>query len=242
MKYTTNIQKIDQMLVGRTALEQELALGLSKVFNTGDLYRRINIAVNASFLFLHDLKSELPLKSTIENLERKNDYLFHANPKTIEGVLADRDKGLWLTPEQCGNLIRFYGEVIEACASFSIYWRKQRAKQISWRYGGGGETFKASRDDNYVAQADKGSVWRKSPTMYKDKDGKEKPIMLTHWKQTPGGEGKGPLWQKFKEPAPDEPGVESEPSRGSSSRRERSCRDRILTTISFRETSSRTKH
>ena len=167
MKYTTNIQHIQEILVGRTALEQQLALDLSNEFRKGDLYRRINIAVNASFLFLEGLKSEPPLKAKIEALEIKNKFLFHTNPKTVEGVLADRDKGLWLTPEQCGNLIRFYGEVVQDCASQSVYWRKQRAKQIAWRYGGGGEAFKASRDPNYEAKPDKGSVWRKTDDMAK---------------------------------------------------------------------------
>jgi hypothetical protein len=207
VKYTTDIQKIEDLLVGRTALEQDLALDVSKEFTKSDLFSRINVAVWAACSFLEGLKTEPALVTTIKNCEKDNDFLFHSNPKNLAGVLSDFDKGLRLSPEYCADLIRFYGEVIEKCASFSIYWRKQRAKQIVWRYGGGGETFKASRDDNYVAKADKGMVWRRSATTYKDptvKDAKAEPVMLTQWRQGEGG--KDPLWKKSVVPAPDEPG------------------------------------
>jgi hypothetical protein len=165
MQYTTDNQTIQKFLVNRVALEQELALALSKEFNTGDLHRRINIAVWASFKFLRGLKEEAPLKVIIERLEQGNSFLFHTSPKTVEGVNDYlQAHGPILTPEQCGNLIRFYGEVVDACGSQSVYWHKERAKQIAWRYGGGGEAFKASRNPKYVAQADRGSVWRKTDT------------------------------------------------------------------------------
>jgi hypothetical protein len=164
MKYITHVQTIQKYLVDRVSLEQELALALSSEFKTGDLFWRMNTAVWASFIFLNGLKSEPALKSIIDRLEQQNSFLFHTDPKTVEGVLETLVRGLFLSAEQCGNLIRFYGEVVDACGSQSIYWRKERAKQIAWRYGGGGEAFKASRNSQYVAQADRGSVWRKTDT------------------------------------------------------------------------------
>jgi len=169
VRYTTNMQEIQKFLVDRTAMEQELALALSKEFQSGDLFRRINIAVWASFIFLKNLKKEPQLEAKINGLEQANGFLFHTDPKTVEGVLAYMDKGMRLSPEQCGNLIRFYGEVVEACGAMSIYWYKERMKQIAWRYGGGGEAFKAKQnmgrfkagDSTFVAQADKGMVWQK---------------------------------------------------------------------------------
>jgi hypothetical protein len=79
----------------------------------------------------------------------------------VAGVLASTAP---LTPEQCGNLIRFYGEVIDSCRSLTPFFTSERAKQIGWRYGGGGEAFKASRNPAYAAEADKGMVWQKTPT------------------------------------------------------------------------------
>jgi hypothetical protein len=163
MLYTRDKATITKFLQDRAALEQEIALGLSEFFKTGELHSKLNVAVWASFMFLSDLKKELALKQKIDVLEGKNDFLFgFVSPKTVEGVLAFMDEGKRLTAEQAGNLIRFYGEVVEACADMSVYWRKQRAKQIGWRYGGGGEAFKASRNSSYVAMADRGSVWQKT--------------------------------------------------------------------------------
>jgi hypothetical protein len=161
MLYTSDENIIRECLVGRVALEQEISLALSQQFNTGELHRRLKAAVWASFVFLEGLKDEYPLKIIIDRLESVNDYLFQTTPKTIEGVLASLNNGVNLTPEQCGNLIRFYGEVIDSCKEHSAYFIKERAKQIGWRYGGGGEAFKASRDSSYVAKADRGSVWQK---------------------------------------------------------------------------------
>ena len=116
MKYTTNAQEIEKILVGRTAVEQELALDLSKVFATGVLCEKINAGVVAAFEALKGLKESDPnvLKPKIEKLEADNDFLFDKGRNKVEKVLEDygRLPGLTLTPEQCGNLIRFYGEVV----------------------------------------------------------------------------------------------------------------------------------
>jgi hypothetical protein len=181
MKYTTNIQDIEKILVGRAALEQELALDLSKVFKEGVLSKRINAAVEACFRCLKGLESQAAIKPTIELCETKNAFLFETNPKTIDGVLTHYQKGGQFNPEQCGSLIRFYGEVVQDCANYGHDFLKERAKQIAWRYGGGGETFKAGRDPNYEAKADKGIVWRKTGPI-KEEDA---------WMGKAGAEGKG---------------------------------------------------
>ncbi|HEX7866504.1 MAG TPA: hypothetical protein VF555_16225 [Variovorax sp.] len=182
MLYTSDIPTIQKCLVDRVAIEQKLALDLSAEFSTGELHRRLQAAVRNSFEFLVTCgQSNRVIADKIAELERNNAFLFHTNVKTVVGVLAETAP---LTPEQCGNLIRFYGEVIDSCstltASFSAerarYFLDERAKQIGWRYGGGGEAFKASRDPSYVAKADKGMVWQKTPT----KKG-------TSWQSTPDG-------------------------------------------------------
>jgi hypothetical protein len=105
--------------------------------------------------------SNQELAAKIAELERGNQFLFHTTVKSVAGVLASTAP---LTPEQCGNLIRFYGEVIDSCRSLTPFFTSERAKQIGWRYGGGGEAFKASRNPAYAAEADKGMVWQKTPT------------------------------------------------------------------------------
>ncbi len=225
MRYTTNAQEIEKILVGRTAVEQELALDLSKVFATGVLCEKINAGVVAAFQALKGLKESDPnvLKPKIEKLEADNDFLFDKGRNKVEKVLEDygRLPGRTLTPEQCGNLIRFYGEVVEALASYSFHWKQERMKQISWRYGGGGETFKTSwsiqqyergaiqEKDVHVAEADQGSVWRKDKWLFSSTakiDGKKVPVpkSVAHWEQKPDQSRGGVLsWQKSVVPAPD---------------------------------------
>jgi hypothetical protein len=162
MLYTSDLPTIQKCLVDRVAIEQDLALKLSAQFNTGDLHRRLQAAVRSSFQFLVDgAASNQELAAKIAELERGNQFLFHTTVKSVAGVLASTAP---LTPEQCGNLIRFYGEVIDSCRSLTPFFTSERAKQIGWRYGGGGEAFKASRNPAYAAEADKGMVWQKTPT------------------------------------------------------------------------------
>ncbi len=219
MLFTTNPDKIRDFCKDRTALEQALCLDLSDQFRKQDLHRTITIAVNACMLFVQDLKKEQALEPIITRLEADNDFLFHTADKNVKGILANREKNIPLTPEQCGNLIRFYGEVVEACASFSIYWKEERMKQIGWRYGGGGEFFKAKLSlqkyhedekfqgkDVYVAKADQGSVWRKDKWLFsqKGKDGNLVPTPVKHWELKPDVQKGGVLsWQQSQIDAPD---------------------------------------
>jgi hypothetical protein len=162
MQYTSDVKQIQKCLVERAALEQELSLALNEEIGSGELGRRIRAAVRTCFEYLAGLKANNPaLKQRIEAKEVSESFLFHTTPKTVEGVLAAETP---LTVPQCGNLIRFYGEVIDACKGFDAEFNRERARQISWRYGGGGEAFRGFRDSNYVAKADTGSVWQKLET------------------------------------------------------------------------------
>jgi hypothetical protein len=220
MRYTTNALEIQNILTGRTALEQKLALGLSEIFSSGNLYDRINEAVKASFQALLNLQHKPGTKDKISATEKEQAFLFSGKipNKTVQGICDYYSSPVnKLTPEECGSLIRFYGEIVDACASFSIYWKEERMKQISWRYGGGGETFKTSRSiqdfkdrklgrdnkppnegDVHVAQADQGSVWRKDKWLFANTakiDGKkvQVPKSVAQWEQKPGPGG---LWKK----------------------------------------------
>lgn len=162
MLYTSDIPTIQKILVDRVALEQELAFNLAAEFSTGELHRRLQAAVTTAFKFLVSCStSNTVVEQTVARLERENAFLFHTSKKTVTGVLESTAP---LTPQQCGNLIRFYGEVIDSCASLSTFFTSERAKQIGWRYGGGGEAFKANTTPSHVAKADKGMVWQKTPT------------------------------------------------------------------------------
>lgn len=231
MLYTTDSKRIEKFLIGRTALEQELARRLVTQFRKRDkdLYWRINAAVGKCFETLQNLEEE-GLQSAIHECEIANDYLFKGcADKTVEWVANYCKNGGEFSPEACGNLIRFYGEVVEKLASFSIYWKRERMKQIGWRYGGGGEFFKAKQSlqeyddgeiqakDVHIAQADQGSVWRKDKWLSTKKvtgtkvvDGDKitkdvvVPKLVAHWEQKPDQSKGGVLsWQKSVLPAPD---------------------------------------
>ena len=196
MRYTNNPEEIKKILVGRTELEQKIALDLTDIFRTGVLFDKINAAVISAFEALKGLKERDPgLKMKIEEVEKSQDFLFDQGRNKVEYVLDTYGKTgtRKLTPEQCGNLIRFYGEVVEALAfAHKFYWMQERMKQISWRYGGGGETFKAIRSIQDYEESQEYLERRARDPMAKRKG----------WVQVPGEEGKGQFWKKVESSNP----------------------------------------
>jgi hypothetical protein len=162
MLFINDYHEIAQLLAARTLLEQKIALGLSDEFNQGQLRNKINFAVYESFKLVCQLKSTyMGLELAINKIEKDNGFLFPAHAKTSEAVCQEYASGKDFSAEQCGCFIRFYGEVIDNCKGEGVWFRKERAKQIAARYGGGGEAFKAFTNSNYIAKADTGTVWQK---------------------------------------------------------------------------------
>ncbi len=163
MQHISNISNIQDMLTKRLVMEQELAHRLMAEFGKGQLYKDLLWAIRRMLTFLWRLEG--PAYQALKQCETEASFLLglKAYGGTAEGALQALSERGSLPLEHCGDLIRFYGEVIDKAAAkgCGVWFMSERAKQIGWRYGGGGEAWRAQQDPTHRALADKGTVWQK---------------------------------------------------------------------------------
>lgn len=191
MIHTTNEKEIQDYLKQRLILEQRLAKRLLEEFGKGQFHEDIYWAVWEMLYFLSILEG--PAQNIVQQQEKKQSFLkgLSENGGTVSAVLSKLDKMGRLPLPHYADLIRFYGEIVDAASeNGTLTWfRQERAKQIGWRYGGGGEYWKALHQQGYRAKADRGSVWQKLDSAQWQRPLTQKQMQIEEHRKALGLEG-----------------------------------------------------